>query len=237
MMLATAARVLRQLRHDHRTIAMLVVIPTLLMTILWWIYDGGQSFQFIGPALLGIFPLIIMFLITSVSTLRERTSGTLERLMTMPIRRRQFVGGYALALGAAALVQTLITGTVAIGLLDLNVAGPAWMLLLVSVLSALLGVALGLATSSLARTEFQAVQFMPALLLPQLLLCGLLVPLDKMPTAAEAIARVIPLTYSVEAVQAVATNPDPAIGGQVLVLLGFIAALLLLGVTTLRRQT
>ena len=174
--LATAQRVLAQIRHDHRTMALLVAVPSLLMTLLWWIYRGGRIFDQIGAPLLGIFPLVIMFLITSVTTLRERTSGTLERLMTMPIGRADFVVGYALALGFAALIQTTVVATYAIVVLDLQVAGPEWMLVGVSVLSAILGVTMGLAASSLARTEFQAVQFMPALIFPQFLLCGLLVP-------------------------------------------------------------
>lgn len=235
--LATAGRVLAQLRHDHRTIALLVGIPAVLMTLLWWIYDGGPVFDQIGAPLLGIFPMVIMFLITSVTTLRERTSGTLERLMTLPIGRADFVVGYALALGFAALLQTAIVASFSIWVLDLQVAGPSWMLVLVSVLSAILGVTMGLAASSLARTEFQAVQFMPALLFPQFLLCGLLVPRDAMPPAAEWISNVLPMSYAVDAVKEVATTPDPTIWPEVLIIWVFIAALLVLGVATLRRRS
>ena len=216
--LATVQRVLAQIRHDHRTMALLVAVPSLLMTLLWWIYDGGRIFDQVGAPLLGIFPLIIMFLITSVTTLRERTSGTLERLMTMPIRRADFVVGYAIALGFAALIQTSLVATYAIVVLDLQVAGPEWMLVCVSVLSAILGVTMGLASSSLARTEFQAVQFMPALILPQLLLCGLLVPRELMPPAAEAISNVLPLSYAVDAVKEVAMLPNPTIGFEVAII-------------------
>ena len=207
--LATAQRVLAQIRHDHRTMALLVAVPSLLMTLLWWIYEGGRIFDQIGAPLLGIFPLVIMFLITSVTTLRERTSGTLERLMTMPIGRADFVVGYALALGFAALIQTTVVATYAIVVLDLQVAGPEWMLVGVSVLSAILGVTMGLASSSLARTEFQAVQFMPALIFPQFLLCGLLVPRELMPPAAEFISAFLPLSYAVDAVKEVARFPEP----------------------------
>ncbi len=235
--LATARRVLAQIRHDHRTMGLLVGVPSLLMTLLWWIYDGGRIFDQIGAPLLGIFPLVIMFLITSVTTLRERTSGTLERLMTMPIRRADFVLGYAIALGFAALVQTTIVATYAIVVLDLQVAGPEWMLVGISVLSAVLGVVMGLAASSLARTEFQAVQFMPALILPQLLLCGLLVPRELMPPVAEAISDFLPLSYAVDAVKEVARSPDPTIAFQVGIIWVFILGLLLLGIGTLRRRS
>ncbi len=225
LLLATAGRVLAQLRHDRRTIALLVGVPTVLMTLLWWIYDGGGVFDQAGAPLLGIFPMVIMFLITSVTMLRERTTGTLERLMTMPIRRADVVLGYAVALGFAALLQTAVVATFSIYVLDLQVAGPEWMLLVVSVLSAVLGVTMGLAASSLARTEFQAVQFMPALLFPQFLLCGLLVPRDEMPEAAEAISNLLPLSYAVDAVKEVATSPDPTIWPEVL------------GIVTLRRRS
>lgn len=236
LLLATAHRVLSQLRHDHRTIALLVGVPSVLMTLLWWIFDD-QVFDQIGAPLLGIFPMIVMFLITSVTTLRERTSGTLERLMTMPIRRADFVLGYAVALGFAAMLQTLLVGTYAILALGLEVAGPAWMLLTVSVLAAVLGVTMGLASSSLARTEFQAVQFMPALIFPQLLLCGLLVPRDQMPPAAEAISDFLPMSYAVDAVTEVASSPDPTIGYEVAIIGVFIVVLLTLGILSLRRRS
>lgn len=235
--LATAARVLAQIRHDHRTMALLVGVPSVLMTLLWWIYDGGVVFDRIGAPLLGIFPLTIMFLITSVTTLRERTSGTLERLMTMPIRRGDFVVGYALALGFAALLQTALVATYAVLALGLEVAGPEWMLLTVSVLSAVLGVTMGLAASSLARTEFQAVQFMPALIFPQFLLCGLLVPRSEMPRAAEIISDFMPLSYAVDAVKEVAFMPEPTISREIALIAAFIVGLLILGIATLRRQS
>lgn len=235
--LATAARVLAQIRHDHRTMALLVGVPSVLMTLLWWIYDGGPIFDRIGAPLLGIFPLTIMFLITSVTTLRERTSGTLERLMTMPIRRGDFVVGYALALGFAALLQTAFVATYAVLALGLEVAGPEWMLLTVSVLSAVLGVTMGLAASSLARTEFQAVQFMPALIFPQFLLCGLLVPREEMPRAAEIISDFLPLSYAVDAVKEVAFMAEPTIAREVGIIAAFIVGLLVLGIATLRRKS
>ncbi len=183
---AVAARVLNQLRHDHRTLALLLVVPMALMTLLWWMFkDAGTVFDEFGPALLAMFPFIIMFLVTSVTTLRERSSGTLERLLAMPTGKVDFLGGYALAFGAVAAVQSALTVGLCVWVLDLNLVGPAWMLTVVAVADALLGTALGLFVSAFARTEFQAVQFMPALVIPQILLCGLFVPRD----AAAARAR------------------------------------------------
>ena len=177
---ATARRVLSQLRHDHRTLALMIVVPCVLVWLLAWVFDGTPTFDRIGAPLLGVFPFVVMFLVTSIATLRERTSGTLERLLTMPIGKLDLLLGYALAFGAVAVVQAGVASTLSLTVLGLDVAGPAWLLVTVAVLDALLGMALGLLVSAFATTEFQAVQFMPAFVLPQFLLCGLLVPRDEM---------------------------------------------------------
>ncbi|MFD1505855.1 ABC transporter permease [Georgenia yuyongxinii] len=236
-MIATADRVLRQLRHDPRTIAMIVVVPCVLLTLLWWIYDGGPTFQRIGPALLALFPVIIMFLITSITTLRERRSGTLERLLTMPLGKVAFLLGYALAFGIVAVVQAVLACLLMLGPLGLSVAGPWPALVLVAVLDSLLAVALGLFVSAFASSEFQAVQFMPAIVLPQFLLCGLLVPRDQLPRALEYVSNVLPLSYAVDAMNEVSRQASPDLLVPVAVLVGFIVAVVLLGAATLRRRT
>jgi ABC-2 type transport system permease protein len=235
--LATAGRVLAQLRHDHRTLALLLFVPAVLLTLLWWMYEGGPTFDLIGPALLALFPFIGMFLVTSIATLRERTSGTLERLLAMPMGKLDFLLGYALAFGLMATLQALIASGVAIGLLGLEVAGPTWLLITVAVLDALLGVALGLFVSAFAATEFQVVQFMPALVLPQILLCGLFIPRDELPTVLSAISDVLPLSYAVDAMREVQTKIEPVIGGYALIITAFAVGLLTLGAATLRRRT
>lgn len=235
--LATARRVLAQLGHDPRTVAMLLVVPCLLITLLWWVYDGGLIWEQIGPALLAIFPFIVMFLVTSIATLRERTSGTLERLLSMPTGKLDFLLGYALAFGAIAVVQALLAGLLAIGLLDLDVTGPVWILLSVAVLDALLGVALGLFVSAFAGTEFQVVQFMPALILPQFLLCGLLVSRGDLPGVLEGISNALPLSYAVDAMKEVQRFGEPDVLSEVGIVVAFALGLLALGATTLRRRT
>lgn len=236
---ATARRVLAQLRHDHRTVGMLLVFPTVLMTLLRYVFDQAAAFDRIAPALLGIFPFTVMFLVTSVATLRERRGGTLERLMTMPMGRGDFLLGYGLAFGLVALAQVALVTAVTVGLLGLDVAGSVWVLLLVAVLDALLGTALGLAVSAFARTEFQAVQFLPVVVLPQVLLCGLFVARDRMATALEWVSNVLPLSYAVDAMTVVTTSTGATgtlwrdvavVGGASLLALG-------LGALTLRRQT
>src|SRR5690625_1333781 len=218
---ATSRRVLTQLRHDPRTIAMMLIVPGVLLSLLWWIYDGGPVFDQIGPALLAIFPFVIMFLVTSITTLRERTSGTLERLLSMPVGKLDFLLGYAVAFGLVAIVQAALATALTIGVLDLPFAGPTWALILVAVLDAVLGVALGLFVSAFAATEFQVVQFMPALVIPQILLCGLFIPRDQLPTVLETISNVLPLSYAVDAMQQVHASAELAMGVELVVIVGF----------------
>jgi ABC-2 type transport system permease protein len=237
---AVTTRVLTQLRRDHRTLAMLLVLPCALMTLLWWMFDSlpGDGFSGLGPALLALIPFIIMFLVTSVTTLRERTSGTLERLLAMPMGKLDFLLGYALAFGVVAAVQSALAVTLCVWVLNLTIVGSAWMLMVVAVVDAVLGTVLGLFVSAFARTEFQAVQFMPALVIPQILLCGLFVPRDELPRTLEVISDVLPLSYAVDAMQKVASSTDTAaVWGDVLVIAAYVVAGLALGALTLRRQS
>lgn len=238
--LATTRRIMRQLSHDHRSVAMIFLVPVLLMSLLYWLYiDSDQIFDRIAPALLGIFPFIIMFLITSITTLRERTNGTLERVLVTPIAKIDIIVGYTIAFGILAIVQSLIASSVAIFLLDMEVAGPQWFVVLVALMNALLGTALGIFVSAFARTEFQAVQFMPAFIFPQLLVCGLLLPLEQMPDLLEKAAYYLPLTYAVDAMQRVTIESDLSSEAwrDVWVVYAFIVVSIVLGAATLRRRT
>lgn len=236
---ATALRVLRQLRHDPRTLALLIVVPCVLLGLLAWVFDGTPVFNRIGAALLGVFPFVVMFLVTSVTTLRERQSGTLERLLTTPLGKLDLIGGYALAFGLVAVVQAFVASAFAVWVAGLHVAGPPWLLVAVAVTDAVLGTALGLFVSAFATSEFQAVQFMPAVILPQFLLCGLLVPRDQMPTALSRVSDVLPLSYAVDAMHTVTTRTD-ATGSalaDVGIVAGFALSAVVLGALTLRRRT
>ncbi|PVG82489.1 antibiotic ABC transporter permease [Nocardioides gansuensis] len=238
--LAVAGRVLTQIRRDHRTLAMLLVLPCLLISLLWWMFDElpGETFDRFGPGLLALFPFIVMFLVTSVTTLRERSSGTLERLLAMPMGKLDFLLGYALAFGLIATVQSTLAVAVSVGLLDLDVNGPVWLLGVVAVVDAVLGTALGLFVSAFAATEFQAVQFMPLFVVPQILLCGLFVPRDVMPDLLGAISDVLPLSYAVDAMkELVGAADESAVWGDVGVVVGFAVVALALGAATLRRRT
>ena len=237
---AVTTRVLTQLRRDHRTLAMLLVLPCALMTLLWWMFQSlpGDGFSRLGPALLALVPFIIMFLVTSVTTLRERTSGTLERLLAMPMGKLDFLLGYAIAFGMVATVQSALAVGLCVWVLDLGIVGPVWLLLVVAVVDAILGTTMGLFVSAFARTEFQAVQFMPLVVIPQILLCGLLVPRDALPDVLGTISDVLPLSYAVDAMQDVAASTATAdVWRNVLLVAAFALGGLALGALTLRRQT
>ncbi len=238
--LAIARRALTQLRRDHRTLALMLMVPCLLLSLLWWMFDRDELvFGRFGPPLLAMFPFIVMFLVTSVATLRERASGTLERLLSMPMRKLDFLVGYSLAFGAVALVQALLAVGLTVGLLGLEIAGPIWALAVVAVIDAVLGAALGLFVSAFAETEFQAVQFMPALVLPQVLLCGLFVPRRSLPDGLDLASDLLPLSYAVDAMQKLQTSADLSSGfwTDLAVILGFVIGAIALGAATLSRRT
>ena len=236
---AVAGRVLRQLAHDPRSIALLLLAPSLLVGLFSWLFsdEEGAFDQFGGP-ILALFPFILMFLITSVTTLRERRSGTLERLMTTPLGKGDFIVGYGIAFGIAATLQAIVTVTFATVVCGLQVTGPIWQLGVVAVLDALLGTALGLLASAFARTEFQAVQFMPLVVFPQIILGGLFMPRDRMPDVLHAISDWLPLSYAIDAVSAVTAGDEGWEVWRPLLVIGAVTVLaLVLAAATLRRRT
>jgi ABC-2 type transport system permease protein len=237
--LATTARVLRQVGHDHRTVGLLLVVPCVLLGLLAWMFKDTRVFDVLGAPLLGVFPFVVMFLVTSVTTLRERQSGTLERLLTMPLGKADLVGGYAIAFGLLAAVQALVATGFSVWVLGLDVAGPAWQLVVVAVVVAVLGSTLGLFVSAFAANEFQAVQFMPAFVLPQFLLCGLLGARDSLPPFLKAVSDVLPLSYAVDAMHTISTEVSAGgtVAQDVAIVLAFALGAVALGSATLRRRT
>jgi len=237
---ATTARVLRELKHDHRTLALLLVVPSMLLILVRYSFDARPIvFQRTGLPLIGIFPLVSMFLVASIAMLRERRSGTLERLMAMPVTKLGLLLGYAGAFALVACVQATLTLMVGVGLLDLDVAGPLWLAVAVAIANAVLGMSMGLALSAFAKTEFQAIQFMPAFVLPQFLLCGLIAERSAMARPLELVSKVMPLTYAYDALRAAAD--ESGVGVAVLTDLAISVGMTVLalagGAATLRRQT
>jgi ABC-2 type transport system permease protein len=237
---STTKRILSQLRHDHRTVGLLVVVPVVLLTLLYFMFELAPGvFDRIGLIMLGVFPFVIMFLITSIAMLRERTTGTLERLLTTPLGKMDLLFAYGIAFGIAAAIQATVASAVAYWLYDLDTAGPTGLVILIAIANAVLGVALGLLCSAFARTEFQAVQFMPIVVLPQILLCGLFVARDQMAGWLQAISNVMPMTYAVEALQEVGANADATnlLWRDLGIVAGCVVVALTLAAATLRRRT
>lgn len=237
--LATALRVLQQLTHDPRTLALILFVPVILLTILKYAFQGeAPVFNAVAPMILGVFPLVIMFIVTSIATLRERTVGTLDRLMTMPLSKLDFVFGYAIAFAILASVQAVFASIVVLGFLGVTVAGGTLAVLISAVIAALLGTSLGLFMSAFATSEFQAVQFMPAFIFPQLLTCGLFVARDHMARPLQWFADVMPLTYSVDAMKQITIHNTwtTTLSRDLLIVVGFGIVALVLGSITIRRQ-
>ncbi len=237
---ATAARILRQLRHDVRTLVILTVIPLVILTLLHYLFDERQPLvSQIEARMLVVFSMMIMFLLTAIAMVRERTSGTLERLMTTPAGRADILVGYAVAFGVLALWQAAVATAFAAWVLGLQVAGSVWLVLAATVFSGELGVAFGLLASAISRSEFQAVQMFPVLITPQMLLCGLFGPREDMAGWLQAASAVMPMTYGVEAMNEVLTFSEASRSFWVdLGIVGLtVAVLLAWGSATLQRRT
>ncbi len=240
MTIATAARVGRQLKRDPRTIALILVVPSVLIWLLSEIFGSdSKTFDTIAVPMLGLFPFIIMFLITSITMLRERTGGTLERLMTTPIHKLDLLFGYGIAFAFVAAAQAAVISAVAYLLVGLDTAAPAGIVIVLAIANAICGMSLGLFVSAFANTEFQAVQFMPAFLLPQMLICGLFVARDQMADWLQKLSDVMPLTYAYGALAEVANHGEMTSDAWVdlAVVAGFTVLALAAGAATLPRRT
>jgi len=236
---AIATRVLTQLRRDPRTVALLLGVPSMLIVLLHELFAGRELvFQRVGGPLLGLFPFVSMFVVTSITMLRERTSGTLERLMTLPLAKLDLLAGYGIAFALLAAVQASLVSAIAFAWLDLHTDGPVVAVVALAIGNATLGMALGLFASAFASTEFQAVQFMPAVVLPQMLLCGLFVARSDMAGWLRGVSDALPLTYAYDAlVHATQDVFDGRFAADLCVTIGATLLALLLGALTLRRRT
>ena len=237
--LATTRRVLSQIRHDPRTVVLLLLVPSLLIGLVAWIFSDTTVFDTVGPAMIALFPFIVMFLVTSITTLRERRTGTLERLLSMPLGKGDLILGYTLAFGLLAVLQSSIAVLFAVTVCGLQIDGSVGLLVAVAVADAVLGTTLGLLASAFARTEFQVVQFMPVIVFPQILLGGIFLPRDQLPDVLQTISDWLPLSHAIDALNAIATGSedDAYVLGELLIILAWIVGAVVLGSITLRRRT
>jgi len=240
MTMATTRRIVMQLLNDKRTLAIVLVVPVVVLTLLHYLFDGREPLvSRVELIMLVVFPIILMFLLTSIAMVRERISGTLERLLTTPIAKSNILFGYALAFGFLAAIQVTVATVFTSWVLDMQVQGPMWLVLVTGIVGAQLGVAFGLLASAISMSEFQAVQLFPALIIPQLLLCGLFGPREEMASVLNAISNALPVTYAVEALTELLDHPEAT--SHFWISLGIVAAcviaLLMIAAATLRRRT
>ncbi|WP_166554928.1 ABC transporter permease [Mycolicibacterium sp. CBMA 226] len=244
--LATTTRILRQLAADHRSMAMILVVPSAVITLMYFMFDdlphrpGALSpFNNACLILLGVFPLVVMFLITSITMQRERVSGTLERILTTPLRRLDLLAAYGSAFSVAAAAQATLACVVSFWFLGFDTAGSPALVFLIAIVNAVLGVGLGLLCSAFARTEFQAVQFMPVVIVPQLLLCGIIVPREVLPDWLRWISDALPATYALQALREVAdhTEVTTTMVRDIVIVIAFAVVTMCLAAATLRRRT
>src|SRR6516164_188876 len=243
---ASTTRILRQLAADHRSIAMILVVPIVVITLMYFMFQNvphrpGTPAPFNNACLilLGLFPLFVMFIITAITMQRERASGTLERILTTPLRRLDLLIAYGTAFSIAAAAQAIVACIVSFWLLGFDPAGSPLWVFVIAIVNAMLGVGLGLLCSAFARTEFQAVQFIPLVMVPQLLLAGIIVPRALMAHWLQWVSNVLPASYALEALQQVGAHTE--LTGiavrDIVVVMCFALAALCLAAVTLRRRT
>ncbi len=232
-----ANRIIIQLMHDRRTIALLVIAPLLIASIVGVSIPEKRMLDYTAPAMLAMLILFFGFLLTGISFQRERSQGTLERLMAAPVSRLDIVGGYLLGFVLFALLQTIIIFFYMVYVLDVSYQGQLWQILVFEALIGVGAVCLGTFASTFARNEFQIAQFIPIIIVPQMFLCGLLWPVDQMPEYLQWIAKFLPLTYGVDGMRALMQQGQGLldIGKELGVLAGFAAAFVVLAAASIRR--
>lgn len=235
--LTIAARIIQQLIRDHRTIALIVVVPLVVMTLIGLSFPEDGVLDYAAPALLATLALFFSFLLTGISFLRERSQGTMERLMASPVSRLDIVVGYLFGFFIFALTQTLIVLLFTIYVLDVRYAGDLWQIFVFQVVIITGAVNLGIFISAFARNEFQMVQFIPLIIVPQVFLAGLLWPVAQMPDYLQWLSKFLPLTYAVEGLRDIMLGGKslPDVLFELLVLVGFAIVTSVLAAITLRR--
>lgn len=240
LLTATTGRVLRQLRADRRSLALLLIVPVVLLTLFYYIYEENNPrlFGFVAVVMSVILPMSLMFIVSSVTMQRERANGTLERLWTTRLHRADLIGGYALAFGLLAVLQSLLLVLVMTVFMGVETDSPWWVFALIAGTTGITGLSLGLLGSAFARSEFQAVQFMPVLVIPQILLCGLLVPRDTLPALLRWLSDAMPLSYAVDAATAAASSgTGTGVVRDTLICLGFALLFLTVAAATMPRRS
>lgn len=237
--LTIARRVIMQIVRDRRTIALVVVVPLVIASIVGVSIPEKQMLDYVASAILAVLIMFFGFIITGISVLRERSQGTMERLMASPVTRMDLVAGYLLGFLVFALIQTFIIFFYMVYVIDVNFQGDLWQILVFQVIIGIGAVCLGTFFSIFARNEFQIMQFIPLIILPQMFLCGLLWPIEQMPNYLQWIAKFLPLTYGIEGIRALMLEGKDLvnIGKDIGILAAYAVGLSVLASLTLRRGT
>jgi ABC-2 type transport system permease protein len=232
-----ASRIIIQMVRDRRTIGLLVIAPLVIASIVGVSIPDKRMLDYTAPAILAVLILFFGFILTGISVLRERSQGTMERLMASPAARMDIVGGYLLGFLLFAILQTLIIFFYMVYVIKVNYQGDLWQILIFQVIIGVGAVCLGTFFSIFARNEFQMMQFIPLIILPQMFLCGLLWPVEEMPNYLQWIANFLPLTYGIEGIRALMLQGQSLleIGKDIGILAAYAVGLLVLAALTLRR--
>lgn len=193
-----ARRLLLGLKGDRRTLALVVVVPVFITFLFGEVFENPE---FAAPALLGVFVFLLTYVLTAVGFLRERTAGTLERLLVSPISRNGLVVGYVIGFGYLATIQSLVLLASGVLFLEVTFDNGLWLFFLVELLGAFTALGIGIVFSLFAQNEFQVMQFIPAIISPQVILGGAFVPVEDMPRYLEIAARLMPITYLIDGMQ------------------------------------
>ena len=234
-----AARVIRQLIRDRRTMALILIVPLVVMTLIGLSFPESNVLDYIAPALLATLALFFGFLLTGISFLRERSQGTMERLMASPISRLDIVIGYLFGFFIFALVQTLIILLFTIYVLNVTYHGDLWQIFVFQIVVIAGAVNLGIFISTFARNEFQMVQFIPLIIFPQVFLCGVIWPIEQMPDYLQWLSKILPLTYAVDGLRDIMLSGENLIdvGFELAMLVGFAIVISIAAAITLRRDS
>lgn len=236
--LAIANRIIQQMVRDRRSLALLFIAPLVVMALVGFTFtDKREVLDRVAPALLAVFALFFTFIFTGVSFLRERSQGTLERLMTTPVGRWDILIGYLVGFLLFATIQTVVVLIFTVTALQINYQGDLWQIFVLLSILTVVSVSLGIFISTFANNEFQVVQFIPMVFAPQVFLSGIFLPIEEMPGYLEAIAMFLPLTYAVEALQDIMLRGESlgSVASEIGILAAFAAALLTLAAITVRR--
>jgi ABC-2 type transport system permease protein len=203
-----------------------------------YLYGSSDStyFDTLLPIMMGFVVFFFVFLISGIALLKERTTGTLYRLLATPVKRGEIIGGYLAGYGAFALVQTLLVVLYTIFVFKVQIIGSIWNVLLINILLAAVALTMGLFISTFASSEFQMMQFIPIVVIPQIFFSGI-IPVSTMPNWLQAIAHIMPLYYGATSMSNVVEKGASlaSIAPSLLILLVFVAGFLMLNLITMRK--